>query len=224
MLLLLAGLCLAALSDDLAIAADAAQAVEVRQAAYGTLSKYEPVNELVTVARNANTPTSIRWVAVRALGPHPSDAARDALIGLLEDNDPQVRMAAVGALGDRKDRTLAGKMAAKLNDKATLVRAAAAAALGTLGDPTVLPDLERALADPSNYYRGSSLWVRRNFVEAMVAIGGRDAAPYLGRALGDKDPTVAATALAGLEKIAGFSYKEGRTPEEEREAWRRWAR
>lgn len=224
MWLFLVGLAAAALSDDLAIAADIAQPTEIRQAAYGALSAYEPVSELVAIARSDNTPNSIRWVAVRALGPHPSSAARDALIVLLDDVDPQVRMATVGAIGDRRDRSMSGLVALKLTDKATLVRAAAAASLGVLKDPATLADLSRALADPTNFYRGSSLWVRRNFVEAMVAIGGRPAAPYLAKALDDKDPAVAAAALLGLETIAGFTFKEGRTAAEEREAWRRWAR
>jgi hypothetical protein len=64
--------------------------------------------------------------------------------------------------------------------------------------------------------------VRRKYVEAMGEMG-RDAAPCLARALSDRDPVVVEAARKALEKIAGFSYREGRTADQEREAWRRWA-
>ena len=65
--------------------------------------------------------------------------------------------------------------------------------------------------------------MRRQFVDAMGAIGGDAAVPWLGRALDDADPQVVAAAMTGLEKVAGFSYREGRSPEEELAAWKRWA-
>ena len=90
--------------------------------------------------------------------------------------------------GDRSGAARAPHQGGRATDPALLVRAAAADALGKLRDPSTLADLERALQDPTNHYRGTSLWFRRHLVEAMGAIGTEAAAPYLARALEDADP------------------------------------
>ncbi|MFZ5476082.1 MAG: HEAT repeat domain-containing protein [Myxococcota bacterium] len=223
MLPFLFGLAFAGLPEDLADAADTDLPTKTREEAWGRLVKGGTARDLVRLAELPDTPKNQRWVAIRALGPIPGDEARDAILRYLEAKDASTRMAALGALGDRGDRALSGRVAAALSDKALLVRAAAAEALAKLGDPSTLGDLERALKDPTNSYRGTSMWVRRRFVETMAAIGTDAAVPYLARALDDADADVSAAAVHGLEKVAGFSYAEGRTPEEEREAWRRWA-
>lgn len=116
-----------------------------------------------------------------------------------------------------------GRVAARLEDPALLVRWAAADALGSMKQAAALPDLGRALADGSNNRHGDSLFIRRHFVEAIVDIGTDEAVPHLAKVLEDRDPEVATAALAGLEKVIGVSFKAGRTPAEEKEAWRRWA-
>ena len=78
----------------------------------------------------------------------------------LKDPEPAIRTAAVSALGDfgqKKHTMLIGRF---LKDDAVIVRVAAAESLGKIGDAKAISMLEAALDDPSNQYRGSSLWVR----------------------------------------------------------------
>ncbi|MDP2314809.1 MAG: HEAT repeat domain-containing protein [Pseudomonadota bacterium] len=213
----------AGVPEDLALAADTDLPTELRQAAFGRLAVPDSVPALTRFGDAADTPKPQRWVAIRALGPVKDDAARVALLHFLAATDASARMAALGAIGDRGDLSLSGYAAARLTDPALLVRAAAADALARLRDPSTLADLERALQDPTNHYRGTSLWFRRHLVEAMGAIGTEAAPPYLARALDDPDAEVVSAAILGLEKAAGFSYREGRTPDQERTAWKRWA-
>ena len=229
-LYVLIGLAFAGLNEDLGrdlvIAANKELPAEQRKAAFEemiTLGQQPGQAEaLRAICLDLNRSVNERWVATHALGLVPTLEARQYLGELMGVEDVWVRLASVTAAGERGDRSLSGKVAARLEDKAILVRGAAAESLGQLRDPTTVGDLERALKDPTNWYHGTSLWVRRKFVEALANIG-REAAPVLARALDDKDPEVAATALKALEYVAGFSFKEGRTPVEEREAWRRWA-
>ncbi|MFN7142498.1 MAG: HEAT repeat domain-containing protein [Myxococcota bacterium] len=213
----------AGVPEDVETAADTNLPTHLRQQAFDRVAQPGATDALTALAKDPNTPKQERWVAIRALGPIGDDPSRVALLQFLAADDAPTRMAALGAIGDRKDPSLSGYAAARLSDPALLVRASAAEALGKLKDPSTLPDLERALKDPTNHYRGTSLWLRRHLVDAMGAIGTDAAVPGLARALDDADPQVVAAAIAGLEKIAGFSYKEGRTPDQEREAWRRWA-
>ncbi len=217
------GRALAGVPEDLATAADTDLPTELRQAAFARVAVPTSVAELTRLGDAAETPKPHRWVAIRALGPIQTDEGRVALLHFLAAKDASARMAALGAIGDRGDRTLSGYAAARLSDPALLVRAAAADALARLKDPSTLGDLERALKDPTNHYRGTSLWFRRHLVEAMGAIGTDAASPFLARALDDADTEVVTAAIAGLEKTAGFSYREGRTSDEERAAWKRWA-
>lgn len=215
---------LAGVPEDVEFAADTDKPLEARQAAFTRLHDEAAVPALLKIANNKDSTPARRWVAVRALGLNPSPEARSALLGFLASDLAQTRMAALAALGERKERSTSGNVAARLEDKALLVRQAAADALGQIGDPATLPDLGRALQDPSGTYRGTSMWVRRHYVEAVTAIGTGEAVPYLLTALADKDPDVVAAAVKGFEKVAGFSYASGRTRAEEIEAWTRWAK
>lgn len=222
MLWALLSLALAGTSEDVTTSANRDLAIELRQEAFARLVAAAKVNELIEIGKNPDKPVPERWVAVRALGPIQTLEAKQALVEFMNSKDVWARIASVTAAGERGDPSLSGKVAVHLEDPAILVRAAAAETLQQLKDPSTLGDLERALQDPTGWYRGTSLWVRRKYVEAMAAAG-RDAAPFLARALDDKDPVAARAALTGLETIAGFSYHEGRTAEEEKQAWKRWA-
>jgi HEAT repeat protein len=223
MLSLLVAAALAGVPEDIATAADRDLPEALRREALSRVVTSNHAADVVRLADLPDTSPQQRWVAIRALGTMPDDAARAALLRYLDSPDAATRMAALGALGDRGDRALAGRIASHLQDKALLVRASACDALGTLKDPATLADLGRALEDPTNSYRGTSLWLRRHIAEAIGAIGTDAAVPYLRKALDDTDPDVVTAAKHGLEKIAGFSYAEGRTPAEELEAWKRWA-
>ena len=102
-------------------------------------------------------------------------------------------------------------------------RAEPAPALGRCRDERGARALEAALRDPTNFYRGSSLWVRARYVEAIAEIGLRSSVPALVACLGVRDPAVGEAALVALRKITGMNLAEGRTAAEEKEAWRRWA-
>jgi HEAT repeat protein len=220
---LLVAMALAGVPEDLETAADTNLPTALREQAFARLATPDAVDALTALAKDEHTRPQQRWVAIRALGPVKDDASRVAILQFLASEDAHARMAALGALGDRGDTTLSGYAAARLTDPALLVRAAAAEALGKLKDPSTLPDLQRALVDPTNHYRGASLWFRRHLVEAAGSIGTDAAVPLLARALEDADPDVAGAAVKALERVAGFSYAEGRTADQERAAWKRWA-
>lgn len=223
-LLFLVGSALAGVAEDVEFAADSNKPLELRQAAFARLHEEAAVPTLLRMAKDKDTTPPRRWVAVRALGLNPAPEALAALLEFLESENAPTRIAALAALGERKDRTTSGRVAGRLEDKALLVKQAAADALGKIGDPATIPDLERALAHPSGTYRGTSMWVRRHYVEAMGAIGTTDAIAPLSAALDDVDPAVVDAAVKGLEKVAGFSYAQGRTRAEEIEAWTRWSK
>ncbi len=224
---MLVALCWAAFAgvpEEVDFAADANKPLEARQEAFARLHDTAAVPALLRIARDKDTTPPRRWVAVRALGLNPAPEAGAALVEFLTSENAPTRIAALAALGERKDRAFSGTIAARLEDKALLVRQAAADALAVIGDPATLPDLSRALQDPSGTYRGTSMWVRRHYVEAMGAIGTEAAIPHLAGGLSDPDADVVTASMLGLEKVARFSYAEGRTRPEQVEAWVRWSK
>lgn len=214
----------AGVPEDVEFAADADKPLDLRQAAFARLHDEGAVPTLLKIAKDKDTSPQRRWVSVRALGLNPAPEASAALVEFLASENAPTRIAALAALGERKDRAFSGRVAARLEDKALLVRQAAADALGLLGDTATLPDLSRALQDPTGTYRGTSMWVRRHYVEAMGAIGTDAAIIHLAGALADADADVVTAAMNGLEKVAGFSYAQGRTRAEAIEAWSRWSK
>ena len=194
--------------------------VGLREAAYRRLMAPEATSAVLVRLKAPDLDPQQRWVLIRSLGPNPSEDARTTLVALADSKDAMVRSAVMEALGDRGDKALTGKVVRGLTDPALLVHAAALDALIQLKDPSALADLDVALTDPKGTYRGTSF--RQKIVRAEAACG-RDSARYLAAALLDHDPDVADAARTGLEAMAGFSYREGRTPDQEAEAWRRWA-
>lgn len=221
-LLLLFSLAHADIGELLAQASDAERPEAERMAAFDALvaEGYGPA--LIQLAEDQSLDARQRYVAVRALGRVDSPPGQEALIRLLADDISGIRAAAAAALGEAHHAEHALKIAALLEDPATIVRAAAADALVSLPEEAVIPYLERALWDPSNFYRGQSLWVRRHFVDALGATGGRAALPSLVRCLQDADSTVVESALAALEKVSGLSWADGRSRDEQIQAWQRW--
>jgi HEAT repeat protein len=222
--LLLVLTALAAPPADLATAADDDLEEDVRMAAFERLVQHGSfeVASICDAALAPATPARQRWVATRALGRIKGTAARATLVTLLADDMPAMRAAATSALGDLGDKTLAPKVAELLTDPAIMVRASAAEALGKLRDARTIASLDKALGDPSNHYRGTSLWVRKHYVDALGAIGDDSALPTLLRCLDDRDESVVEATAKALERVTGFSMAEGRDATQEREAWRRW--
>ncbi|RME26011.1 MAG: HEAT repeat domain-containing protein [Deltaproteobacteria bacterium] len=225
-LFLLLGLpVLAGPEQDMALASDPDLPVAARQEAFDRIVALGATDIAMvrSLALDEDADTRKRWVAIRALGHIGGAQAEQILVGLLSDPQPAIRAAAVGGLGEIGDRSHTDDVAALLRDPAIIVRAEAATALGAMGDPQAVPALAQALEDPTNYHRGTSLWVRRHYVIALGEIGDKSAVPALLRAMDDPDPIVAAEVVPAFEKIGGFSMGEGRSPEQERDAWRRWA-
>ncbi len=222
-MLLFCALAFAGVAEDLVIAKDVDQPLTLRQAAFGRMANADNTARVLALIEDPQTSNDERWVLIRSLGTNPTGEAIEALLRFLSDKNALTRMAALQGIADRNDPTLSGRVAARLEDPAILVRYAAIDALARMKDPSSIGDLARVLEDPTNTYRGSSLWVRRNALEAIASIGGDGAVAPLAKALEDVDAEVAAAALRGLERVAGFSYKEGRSTSEELTAWKRWA-
>ena len=222
--LFLIGLALAGPKEDLTLAANNDAPEVARMEAFDRLVRTGSTNltHVATVAKTDAADARERWVAVRVLGKIGGDAARAELVALLKNDMPAMRAAAAQALGDMAEPALAGLVIPLLQDPALIVRAAAAEALGKLRNADAVPALGAALAARDSYYRGSSLWVRRHYVAALGEIGSRSAAGTLVRCLDDADEAVVAEALRSFERIAGFSFADGRSPAEQKEAWKRW--
>ena len=223
-LLSLVGLLWAGAQDDLVQASNPALDHETRMAAFQRLVDLgaTDVSVIRAACQNSEAELRERWVAIRALGKVGGSPARQVLPALAGDPKPAIRSAAISAIGDLGSKDFTKTVAAGLGDDSIMVRAAASDALARIGDPAAIPALGEALQAPDGHYRGSSLWVRKHYVDAMGSIGSTKAYPVLLLALDDADPAVVASTLRALENIAGFTFSDGRDPESEKEAWRRW--
>ena len=210
--------------QTLVVASDSNSTVEVREAAFAEIvrSGSTDIQYLLDVASDTTQSTRLRWVAIRALGQIRGPQAETVLIKALNDPEPAIRTATVSALGDFGKTEYTALIGRFLTDDAVIVRVAAAESLGKLGDVKAIAMLESALNDPSNQYRGASLWVRAHYTMALGNIGDAKAYPVLLKCLADGDARVVQSAVVSLEKIAGFSLGDGRSSTEEVEAWSRW--
>jgi HEAT repeat protein len=222
MLLLLAATSSEGVLDLVRDAADANLPESDRNAAFDKAVRGGQVTPLIELARSVDADPRQRWVAIRLLGKANSALAVECLDQLLKDEAPSIRTATVMALADTHRADVAERVAGLLEDPAIIVRAAAADALGSLRESRSVPYLLQALEHPSNNYRGSSLWVRRHYVEALGSIADKSANRVLVRLLDDPDEVVRAASLTALEKVNGFSWADGRSVEEQKQAWRRW--
>ncbi len=216
--------------------AHADPAADLRQASDSDLPEGARMEAFERLVRTGTTDISLvsqvcaesedtreRWVACRVLGQVGGARARDILVALLSDGEPAMRTAAAQALGDAGDPSVAPQLLPLLQDPAVIVRSGAAEALGKLKAESAVEALSSALFASDSYHRGQSMWVRRHYVDALGSIGHNSAVPALLKAMDDADEQVAAATVPAFEGVAGFSYGEGRSTVEERQAWRRWA-
>jgi HEAT repeat protein len=222
--LLFSGLLWAGAGEDLSQASNPALGHETRMEAFQRLVELgaTDVSVIRDACQNGDAELRERWVAIRALGKIGGSPARQVLPALASDPKPAIRSAAISAIGDLGSKDFTMTVATGLSDDSIMVRAAAADALGRLGDPAAIQALGDALKAPDGHYRGSSLWVRKHYVDALGAIGSTKAYSVLLLGLDDTDPAVVASTLRALESIAGFTFSDGREPASEKEAWRRW--
>ncbi|MCP4804152.1 MAG: HEAT repeat domain-containing protein [Proteobacteria bacterium] len=222
--LLLLGTAFGSVTDDLSTAANQELDEAARMQAFNKLvldwSNQRPTLEQIVA--DPQHDARERWVVVRVIGQTNDPAAGAVLLELLDDPMPAMRAGAASALGDLGDKKHAEAIGALLQDDAMFVRAAAADALGAIGAESSAAALEAALKNSSNYYRGSSLWVRTHYVSALGAIGSESSIPALVLCFDDKDDAVVDASLVALRAIVGYDFAEGRTKSEHIEAWRRW--
>ena len=215
---------LASPDEDLALAASKDASEAVRMEAFERLVALGSTDmDVVTkVSQDTEADARLRWVSIRALGQIKGDRSRNILIELSSDPMPAIRAASASAMGDYGHADFVPYQIKLIQDPAVIVRAAAAQALQMSGDKRAVEVLSAALQDKKNTFRGRSIWVRKYFIQALGGIGSAEAYPALLRSMDDPDQDVVAAVIPALEKIAGFSYKEGRTEQQEKEAWRRF--
>ena len=224
MLHLLMALALAGTAETLTQAADPDLSEELRMEAFNQLVlDYESIRpELEMVVHNDDHDARERWIAARVIGQSHNPKAKAALLVLCDDPMPAMRAAAATALGDLGYKDTADRVGQLLTDDALIVRVAAADALGLIKAEDSARYLEVALNDRTNYYRGTPLFVRVHYVNAIGEIGSWTSIPALIACFDDRDEAVQDAALVALRKIVGYDFAEGRNKEEQMEAWRRW--
>ena len=178
--------------------------------------------QISSVAMDETQDNRVRWIAIRVMGQSQESSFIETIEGLCDDESPVIRIAALSGLADLTPTTATNRVSLALQDPAIVVRGAAADTLAILRDIRAIDELERALGDSSNWYRGQSLWVRPRIVLALGATRSPMALPALSRALGDDDSDVVDAALQALRTINGFDFAEGRSRDEHIQAWQRW--
>jgi len=223
-LLILVGLAFGGAAEDLTLAANDKASQEERMAAFDRLVLLGNTDMALvsSVSVDNEAGTRQRWVAIRALGKIKGARAKEILSQLLNNPEPAIRTAAAGAMGDFGHKDFVEPLNLALSDAAVLVRAAAAKAVGQIGDERSVKPLSDQVHHRRNYFRGRSIWVRRHFVVALGDLGSKSAFPVLLRSIDDEDSTVAKAVIESLEKVAGFTFSEGRSADQEKEAWRRY--
>jgi len=151
-----------------------------------------------------------RALAAHALGdlddPTEKRRAVEALIGVLEDDRPEVRAEACSSLGDLGEVAAAPGLVKRLDDGATPVRQNAAIALGTLRAADGFDPLVQAL-------REGPVDLRFQAATSLAEIDPRRSFEYLLTALSDKDPQVAGSAALALGVIPGRVEDPGKALE-----------
>ncbi len=187
----------------------------------------EATDELIRIYHDDEQTDHRSWVAARALGHIGGAAAVGALLEGLDHGRFIERIGAASALGviQGDDARLALEEA--LFDPGMEVRATAADSLAVIGHQASSLPLSRALGHPENFHRGASLPVRNHIVVALGRTGGETAIEALIGVLEERDESLRAMAVKGLEEATGAnpygSPGDGRTcSDAEVDAWQAW--
>ena len=224
MLFFLLSFAFADISSDLQQASDAKLEESLRQNAFTRLVREGNADSkpLLEIAKDVDTEIQQRWIVIHALGKIGGKKITQELQLLLKDKKSEIRIAACTAIGESRQWSTTESLLPLLEDRVLLVRVASAQALGKIGNPAAIESLDKAIRAPDHFHRGKSLWVRSHFVDALAAIRNKKAYSALLFAVDDQDPSVYRAAFFALEQIAGFALSEGRSEQEEKEAWKRW--
>ena len=159
------------------------------------------VTRLVGVQASEITPKLIRflrdedwWVRERVMDALIDISGKELsryLVTFLEDPSPVFRRYAIGALRRIKDPAVLGALVkVAMDDPDWWTREEAISTVGELQDPRAVPYLIRLLQDESN--------IRFVTIEALIALGAREATPLVGQSLQDDDDNVRAAAVRFL--------------------------
>ena len=143
-----------------------------------------------------------RWKATTAVGRLGGELSVPELERAYKSSEWFMRSAALMAM-QKIDRVRGVRWAQELlDDKALVVRAAAVDSLAESRAASSAPALWRTLYAKSNYSEGESLWIRRRIVETLASIEGPESKPRFLKALADRDESLHAAAIEGLERIS----------------------
>jgi HEAT repeat protein len=178
----------------------------VREAAIlslGTRGSDEIEQALLSILNDDHSaayPAHIRKAAVEALGYIGGERALTAVLGALEDHDPDLHFSAVQALGEIGDELAAGGLIHAMAQCGLQVAILAAEELGHLGGRKALDALLQSLRPGDG--QGREL-VRAAAAEALGHIRGDEAFAAILEALRSDTVTVRSRAINGLRLIGG---------------------
>lgn len=164
------------------------------------------------LARLEDGASSVRELAVWALGRIGDAGAVAGLLACLEDEASSVRGRAAEALGRIGDARAMPGLLARLKDEEPFVRGRAAEALGRIGDARAVPGLLGRLEDKASSVRELVAW-------ALGCIGDARAVPRLLVRLEDGEPFVRGHAAEALGRIGDARAAAGLLTRLEDEAW-----
>lgn len=142
-----------------------------------------------------------RWKATTAVGRLGGALSAPEIERAYKSREWFMRSAALMAM-QKIDKARGVRWAEELlDDKALVVRAAAVDSLAESRSSASAPALWRALYAKSNYSEGESVWIRRRIIEALAAIEGPGSEPRFMKALADRDESLHAAAVDGLERV-----------------------
>jgi serine/threonine-protein kinase len=157
------------------------------------------VPELIRRLETGDWPTRV-YIA-RTLRRFSTEASRDALTALLDDQHKTVRQAALEGLAELRIPVDVGAVCRRLRDPELTVQAKAIETVVQINDPQAVYHLLDLLQDESEY-------VRRAAVEVLNQIGNTDAIKNLLGALRDRDWWVRIRAADALATIGGPKVAE----------------
>jgi len=165
----------------------------------GAVGLEEGVERVVDAIRDESS--IVRQASLDALGELDFARFEDAFQLALTDECDEVRRLAADLWGRSEHPRAAENLMLMLHDEDLWVRCAALRGLGICGDASILGSLRKAMAGVDGVALITGL-------EALVALGGENAAEDLIGALDREDPEVIRAALQGLERVGSARDEE----------------
>jgi len=154
----------------------------------------DPINRGYTFLNSENPELRRRGIQSLFRLARLDPAAREAIRGMLDDDDPRVREEAADAVGRLGDKEAVPMLVQLLNDPEAGVRKEAVQNLSRLGAKEAADAVAKLLSDPSDR-------VREEAADVLGRLRASQAAPLLLEALKDKNEKVRGEAIASLGEI-----------------------